>query len=940
MKRLTKLFSMTFLIGMFSLSACNLISNGDSDVSKSNVPASEVNEDIYKVYELYKANGGTLTYEQWLESIKGEKGDKGDKGDTGEQGPKGDQGPKGETGSQGKQGEKGDTGAQGPQGEKGETGEQGPQGEQGETGAQGPQGEQGIQGETGLSAYEIFIKYHPEYKGTEEEWINDVAESNHCKLFGHDYKVVVTPAGCLEGGYTTKTCSYCGDVQVVDYTDPLGHDYTNSNCCIRCGLGDTSKGLSFSLSGDETYYILDGIGTCDDRDIIVPSYYNGLPVKEIGDNAFKDNLTITSVLVDIYVNKIGKSAFSGCTALKSVNFTEGLERIEESAFQGCAKLENFVFPKSLQSIGAFTFENCDSLTKVAFTLNVIHNHGFYGMANCDSITAIYLPKGTVEVNNYFLYGCNNMKYVIFEGTKDEYDAIRYLNDNVPSNACIIYGGGASFIEDENFTYYLDGDTVKYLSVNNKNLVSFNFATHFPGLKFGSFTAAAFKGCTKLETAILPDGITKVDESMFEGCSSLKNVTIPEGVLSIEKKAFYGCSSMTSCPLPSTLKSIAESAFDGCSSLESVNFGTKVTAIAKRAFNDCGSLKNVVLPASVIVLGEQAFRSCNKMASITFEGRIETIGGDVFSYTWDRGEFMVYVHDTDYEYYRTYEENDWQNTCVGKGHLFNIELTKASEGLDLGDAGDGKYNLLGIGTCTDRIIVLPENVVSIADNAFASNQNIAKVVLNDELVSIGSKAFYDCNYLVDVVWNNKVQTIGSYAFFSCDRLDNVVIPASVLTIGDDAFMYVNGSIALVEDSQATSFGAYAFAKCKFSSINIPDTLQSVGQCCFEECTNLESIDLKNVTSIGYGAFNSCTRLKYIVIGYKVQSIGTLAGGCGFESCSSLNAVYFYGTQEEWNNISLNKDKDTLESKNLYFFKGSQPAGEGNYWHYVDGVPTVW
>ena len=44
------------------------------------------------------------------------------------------------------------------------------------TGSQGPQGEQGIQGEQGndgLSAFEIFLKYNPEYTGTEQDWIKN-----------------------------------------------------------------------------------------------------------------------------------------------------------------------------------------------------------------------------------------------------------------------------------------------------------------------------------------------------------------------------------------------------------------------------------------------------------------------------------------------------------------------------------------------------------------------------------------------------------------------------------------------------------------------------------------------------------------------------------------------------------------------------------------------
>ncbi len=141
--------------------------------------------------------------EQGIQGIQGEKGDKGDKGDPGAQGAQGIQGEKGDKGDtgaqgaqgiQGEKGDKGDTGAQGEQGiqgekgDKGDTGAQGAQGIQGEKGDKGDpgaQGEQGIQGETGVqgesgapgdagqSAYEIYLKYHPTYTGTEEEWIAD-----------------------------------------------------------------------------------------------------------------------------------------------------------------------------------------------------------------------------------------------------------------------------------------------------------------------------------------------------------------------------------------------------------------------------------------------------------------------------------------------------------------------------------------------------------------------------------------------------------------------------------------------------------------------------------------------------------------------------------------------------------------------------------------------
>lgn len=57
----------------------------------------------------------------------------------------------------------------------GTQGPQGAQGEKGEQGIPGINGEDGIDGENGLSAYELYLKYYPEYKGTEKEWVDDLA---------------------------------------------------------------------------------------------------------------------------------------------------------------------------------------------------------------------------------------------------------------------------------------------------------------------------------------------------------------------------------------------------------------------------------------------------------------------------------------------------------------------------------------------------------------------------------------------------------------------------------------------------------------------------------------------------------------------------------------------------------------------------------------------
>lgn len=85
-----KIKKMKYVLAISALLCLASCSGGDNPSSNSD--SSTGNAEIYAVYEAYVSNGGTLSYEDWLASIKGEKGDKGDKGDTGEKGEDGKDG--------------------------------------------------------------------------------------------------------------------------------------------------------------------------------------------------------------------------------------------------------------------------------------------------------------------------------------------------------------------------------------------------------------------------------------------------------------------------------------------------------------------------------------------------------------------------------------------------------------------------------------------------------------------------------------------------------------------------------------------------------------------------------------------------------------------------------------------------------------------------------
>ena len=94
----------------------------------------------------------------------------------------------------------------------------------------------------------------------------------------------------------------------------------------------------------------------------------------------------------------------------------------------------------------------------------------------------------------------------------------------------------------------------------------------------------------------------------------------------------------------------------------------------------------------------------------------------------------------------------------------------------------------------------------------------------------------------------------------------------------------------------------------------------------------------ITSICGGALSACD-LTDIVIPISVAVIG----GYAFEGCDNLTSVYYGGTAEDWANIAIGTYNEDLTNATRYYYVENEvdvPQDGGNYWHYVDGVPTAW
>ena len=129
-----------------------------------------------------------------------------------------------------------------------------------------------------------------------------------------------------------------------------------------CGCSDEeetlqpSKGLEYALSDEGEWYTVTGIGTCTDKNLVIPSEHEGLPVRSIGEEAFWLCDTIRSVVISHGITSIGKRAFVSSN-IATVEIPNSVVEIGEEAFEACKSLKSIEIPESVIDIGERAFTN-------------------------------------------------------------------------------------------------------------------------------------------------------------------------------------------------------------------------------------------------------------------------------------------------------------------------------------------------------------------------------------------------------------------------------------------------------------------------------------------------------------------------------------------------------------------------------------------------------
>ncbi len=202
-----------------------------------------------------------------------------------------------------------------------------------------------------------------------------------------------------------------------------------------------SQGVEYTLSDDGTYYIVSDCGE-NATEVVIPAKFDGLPVKEIGDWAFRSCGNLTSIEIPNSVTRIGKFAFSDCLSLTTIEIPDSVTSIGEAAFSFCLSLTSIEIPDSVTSIGGSTFQFCDSLTSINIP-NSVTSIGHSAFYNCTSLTTIEIPDSVTSIGDEAFYDCDSLTDIYCEaesqpeswssGWLDNCNATVHWGANISSN---------------------------------------------------------------------------------------------------------------------------------------------------------------------------------------------------------------------------------------------------------------------------------------------------------------------------------------------------------------------------------------------------------------------------------------------------------------------------------------------------------------------------
>ena len=237
-------------------------------------------------------------------------------------------------------------------------------------------------------------------------------------------------------------------------------------CVLLCG-GMSMTAQAEERTDDGFYYEENKDGgititgyTGDETELVIPGEIDGKGVTSIGDSAFRDCSSLTSIKIPAGVTSIGDFAFEYCYGLTSIEIPAGVTSIGNRAFYNCNGLTSITvdsknkyydsrdncnaiietgsntlirgcksskIPAGVTSIGNRAFYNCSGLTSIEIPAGVT-SIGVSAFEECESLTSIEIPAGVTSIGHDAFGACLDLVIACY---KDSYAYNYAIDNNIP-----------------------------------------------------------------------------------------------------------------------------------------------------------------------------------------------------------------------------------------------------------------------------------------------------------------------------------------------------------------------------------------------------------------------------------------------------------------------------------------------------------------------------
>ena len=569
--------------------------------------------------------------------------------------------------------------------------------------------------------------------------------------------------------------------------------------------------LDFGLELEDGEYIV-GEYYGNDSHVVVPAYYNGIPVTQMYAYAYMNysvafnSRGFVSVELPDTISQLPDYAFYGCQNLEEIEIPSSITEIKSEAFGYCHRLTRIVIPSTVTTMGSNVFNESNKV--VVYCEAESKPEGWSDDWNSFGVPVVWGSKAnTVDADGYKRVSVDGINYALKDNAASVVGTKESGNLTIPSS-----------VTYEESTYLVKQISEYAFSYNHKleSVVIPSSVT--------SIGKCAFYECVNLQKIEIPSSVSVIDTNALGWCRKatiycevtnkpsgwaddwkedadwvvwncknndidtegykiinlngvyygLKNneaklvsanpsgnYVIPSAITYEDKEypvtelGYYSLSysqELLTAEIPASIKTLENSIFMRCYNLTSVDIKSNLEALSWYMFSSCESLTSINIPSTVLTIAPYTFYCCSSLTSIVIPSSVTLVEQYAF---YDCHKLVIYSeHTSKPKNWNTY----WNSTSCPV-------------------VWDYKNNSTAFG---GRTFVEVDGVkYQIMENSWSGNTaSITGSTVSGEFTIPTTITYQGVEY--------RVTSIGQYALASCKNLTKLIIPSTITYVEPYAF----------------------------------------------------------------------------------------------------------------------------------------------------------